>query len=213
MKTLLSIALILLSAAVFAQDGGADQFRIKTDYLQISSEKLAQLDTTSLKVLAVDENGNVGYTLSGVGGGDGVWLSNTGDKYIYYNPLYGDVRIGAPEDTLRLFVSGKIYTTEVYVRTAIPAPDYVFAEGYRLTKLDELERYLKKYKHLPEIPSGKEMETSGLNLSEMNLLLLKKVEELTLYMIDLQKTNTAQNKRIRELEKQTAPSGSPEGGE
>jgi hypothetical protein len=198
MKKLLSITLILFSLATYAQEGGADQFKIKTDYLQLSSEKLAQLDTTTLKVLAVDENGNVGYTLSGAGGGDGFWLSNASDNYIYYNPSYGDVRMGSPTDTLRLFVSGKIYTTEVYVRTAIPAPDYVFEEGYQLTKLDELESFLKENKHLPEIPSGKEMETNGLSLSEMNLLLLKKVEELTLYLLQ-------QDKRIRELEKEPPP--------
>ena len=68
--------------------------------------------------------------------------------------------------------------------------------------LDVLEAYINQNKHLPEVPSAKEMEANGLNLKEMNLLLLKKVEELTLHLIEKEKKMTALEARIEQLEKQ-----------
>jgi hypothetical protein len=68
------------------------------------------------------------------------------------------------------------------------APDYVFEPTYNLLPLSEVETYIKANKHLPEVPSAKQMEEEGLNLKEMNLLLLKKVEELTLHLIEQSKT-------------------------
>lgn len=66
-------------------------------------------------------------------------------------------------------------------------PDYVFGEHYQLMPLDEVEHFYKTNKHLPEVPSAKEIAQEGLNLKEMNLLLLKKVEELTIHLVELQK--------------------------
>jgi hypothetical protein len=66
-------------------------------------------------------------------------------------------------------------------------PDYVFGGGHRLMPLQEVEDYIKANGHLPEVPSADEAEADGVDLGEMNRLLLQKVEELTLYVIDLQK--------------------------
>ena len=66
-------------------------------------------------------------------------------------------------------------------------PDYVFGEGYRLPSLGEVERYVREHSHLPGVPSAAEVEADGADLGEMNKVLLEKVEELTLYIIDLQK--------------------------
>ncbi len=68
----------------------------------------------------------------------------------------------------------------------VPAPDYVFETDYRLRTPQEVAEYLKQNKHLPEVPSAKEMEKTGVNVGEMNMILLKKVEELTLYMLKQQ---------------------------
>ncbi|MCR5193389.1 MAG: hypothetical protein K6D59_08800 [Bacteroidales bacterium] len=73
--------------------------------------------------------------------------------------------------------------------------DYVFDEGYHLPSLYELEKYVATNRHLPDIPSAKEVDENGVDLGEMNAKLLQKVEELTLYVIDLQK-------QIDELKKQ-----------
>lgn len=65
--------------------------------------------------------------------------------------------------------------------------DFVFDDGYNLRPLGEVERYIEANRHLPDIPSAQEVEEEGVDVGEMNKLLLQKVEELTLYIIDLQK--------------------------
>jgi len=77
--------------------------------------------------------------------------------------------------------SGKIILKSDWT---IETPDYVFEPDYKLPKLNEVEAFVKKHKHLPEIPSSKEFNEKGMDLAEMNLKLLKKIEELTLYVID-----------------------------
>ena len=66
-------------------------------------------------------------------------------------------------------------------------PDYIFNEGYELISLRELENFIKKNKHLPDVPREKEVIEEGIDLGKMNIVLLRKIEELTLYAIDLQK--------------------------
>jgi hypothetical protein len=120
----------------------------------------------------------------------------------------GNVGIGTLTPDARLAVKGTIHAQEVKVDLSVPGPDYVFEKDYNLTPLKDVEAYITLHKHLPEVPSAQEMETNGLYLKEMNLLLLKKVEELTLHLIQLEKKlekADAQNKtletRITQLEK------------
>lgn len=98
----------------------------------------------------------------------------------------GNVGIGTIEPDAKLAVNGQIHTQEVRVDLtgAMEPPDYVFEKNYNLLSLAELEAYIDRNKHLPEVPSAKEIEENGLYLKEMNLLLLKKVEELTLHLIE-----------------------------
>ena len=106
----------------------------------------------------------------------------------------GDVGIGIASPDEKLTVKGKIHTQEIIVDlNGAVAPDYVFEKDYNLKSLEEIEAYIKENKHLPEIPSAKTMEEEGVYLKKMNLLLLKKIEELTLHIIE-------QNKRIDKLE-------------
>ena len=108
----------------------------------------------------------------------------------------GNVGVGTVNPDSKLTVAGNIHAQEVKVTArAGEVPDYVFANDYKLKSLEEVERYIKQNSHLPEIPSAKEIEKNGLMLGEMNMNLLKKMEEMTLYMIE-------QNKRIKDLEKQ-----------
>jgi hypothetical protein len=112
----------------------------------------------------------------------------------------GNVGIGTTTPDARLAVKGLIHTQEVRVDlTGAVAPDYVFEIDYNLISLSEIEKYVQTNKHLPEVPSAKEMEQNGLNLKEMNLLLLKKVEELTLHLIEIKKENKNQQKEIDSL--------------
>ncbi|MCT4647725.1 MAG: hypothetical protein N4A74_22240 [Carboxylicivirga sp.] len=85
-------------------------------------------------------------------------------------------------NALSSIIDGKLEAKEIKVTTA-PGADFVFEENYHLKDLSEVEAFIKTNKHLPEIPTAAEMEESGVNLAEMNKLLLMKVEELTLYAI------------------------------
>jgi hypothetical protein len=114
----------------------------------------------------------------------------------------GNVGIGtAAASSFKLAVNGKIWTQEVNVAMTNPGPDYVFEKNYDLLSLTEVETYINQNKHLPEVPSAQEMEKDGLNLKEMNLILLKKVEELTLHLIEANKKAEIQHKEIKELQK------------
>ncbi|MFA5781141.1 MAG: hypothetical protein WC868_02610, partial [Bacteroidales bacterium] len=78
-------------------------------------------------------------------------------------------------------------------------PDFVFDSDYKLMSLVNLENYLKINKHLPDIPSASEIKDNGFKVTEMGSLMLQKIEELTLYIIDLKKENETQQKMIDEL--------------
>jgi len=98
----------------------------------------------------------------------------------------GNIGIGTATPNEKLSVNGKIRAHEIKVETT-NWPDYVFEEGYDVGTLEALESYIKANKHLPGIPSAKEVAENGVQLGEMNKLLLKKVEELTLHLIEKDK--------------------------
>lgn len=85
----------------------------------------------------------------------------------------------------RFSVGGKVIAEEVVVKLQSNWPDYVFEQDYRLRSLEEVASFIKQNKHLPEMPSLKEVEENGISIGKMNALLLKKIEELTLYILEL----------------------------
>lgn len=99
-------------------------------------------------------------------------------------------------------VSGKIISEEVKVKLQSSGwPDYVFAKEYNLPTLKQLENYIKTHGHLPNIPSSKEVTENGIQLGVMNAKLLEKIEELTLYIIQIKKELEVQKEQIRSLKK------------
>ncbi len=92
-------------------------------------------------------------------------------------------------DVFRITGEGKVYATEVEVKLATAFPDYVFSSEYKLRSLYDVEQFIKTNKHLPEVPSASNVEANGMNIGEMQTILLKKIEELTLYVIELKKEN------------------------
>lgn len=115
------------------------------------------------------------------------------------NQFDNNVGIKTPASpSYELAVNGKIRSKEVKVE-ANNWPDYVFAEDYKLKPLTEVEKFILANKHLPEIPSANVVEKSGLNLGEMNKILVKKIEELTLYLIQRDKEWEQSKKEIAEL--------------
>lgn len=123
----------------------------------------------------------------------------------------GKIGIGTKTPDELLTVKGKIHTQEVLVDlNGALAPDYVFESyfsgsseknpRYNLLSLDEMAAFVEKYHHLPGVPSAKEIETDGLYLKEMNLLLLEKIEELILYTIQQQKEIDALKEKVSKIE-------------
>ena len=111
----------------------------------------------------------------------------------------GRVGIGTITPKAKLAVNGNILATEIKIKTDINVPDYVFDPDYQLPTLSSIEDYVKKHRHLPEIPSAADIQKDGVDLTAMNLALLKKVEELTLHLI-------AKEKEMEEL-KETQKNG------
>jgi hypothetical protein len=104
------------------------------------------------------------------------------------------------EDVYRVMNNGTVWATNVNVRLKQNFPDYVFSKEYELLPLPELETYIKENKHLPNMPTADEVECDGLDLGEMNRLLVEKVEELTLYLIELQKQQVLLQEKVNALE-------------
>jgi hypothetical protein len=110
----------------------------------------------------------------------------------------GNVLIGKTQQlntSYLLDVNGTIRANEIKVN--LDGADFVFEDDYNLRKLEEVETFIKENKHLPEIESAKEMQANGTNLGELNTKLLQKIEELTLYMIEV-------NKEIKTLKQENS---------
>ncbi len=142
---------------------------------------------------SADSNSVTVTTNSGSGsGGASVW-AESGSVASYD----GEVAVGttAVPTGYKMAIDGKLITEEVRVELSDTWPDYVFSEGYNLLSLKELEQYIKEKGHLPNVPSAKEIEASGIVLGEINKILLEKIEELMLYIIQQeQRITTLENK-------------------
>jgi hypothetical protein len=111
----------------------------------------------------------------------------------------GNVGIGASDNlTSKLTVAGDIRAREIKVEANAGA-DFVFAPDYRLRPLTEVEQFITANKRLPDIAPADSMVQNGVNMGEMQMKLLQKIEELTLYVIELRKENDAQQKEIEGL--------------
>jgi hypothetical protein len=127
-------------------------------------------------------------------------LSVTGPGNSFFS---GNVGIGtSTPGSYKLAVAGNIRATEVQIEHIDQWYDCVFEDNYHLASLKNLEDFIKDNKHLPEIPSGKEVIEKGINVGEMNALLLKKIEELTLYLIGQHKEIEKQKSELIEQQKQ-----------
>jgi len=135
----------------------------------------------------------------------------------FINAATGSIGIGTTSPDQKLTVKGTIHSQEVIVDMSV-LPDYVFKPANRLPSLTEVKTYIDQNHHLPEMPSAEEVAKDGLSLGDMNAKLLKKVEELTLYLIEKDKQidnqriinnnqntiNQSQRKEIDELKKQVS---------
>ncbi|HYF31095.1 MAG TPA: hypothetical protein VD993_08250 [Chitinophagaceae bacterium] len=112
----------------------------------------------------------------------------------------GKVGIGTTAPgSFKLAVEGKIGAREIRVTLTNPWPDYVFSNQYKLRSLPSLEEFIKKHGHLPNMPTAQEVKDNGIELGDMSGRLLEKIEELTLYMIELKKENEQIKQELKKL--------------
>ncbi len=159
-----------------------------------------------------------------------IWSNSGVNNYVSIQPSWGNTGIGTYTPNAKLHlngamliggnsdriatgyslsVAGKIISEEVKVQLKASWPDYVFAENYKLMPIEDLEKAIRQKKHLPNIPSAADVTADkGIELGDMNRRLLEKVEELTLYIIDinnqnkvLQQANKKLEERVSSLEK------------
>ncbi|WP_316815844.1 hypothetical protein [Pedobacter nyackensis] len=128
-------------------------------------------------------------------------VHKTGNETIAGVKLFStSVGIGTTNvHTYKLAVGGGIIAESVKVKPQVSWPDYVFEKDYPILPLNELEKFVLKNKHLPNVPNAAEVKKDGIDVGEMNAKLLQKIEELTLYIIDQQKGMMDQQKEIRDL--------------
>lgn len=100
----------------------------------------------------------------------------------------GNVRIGSDvPSAYKLAVNGNAIFTKVVVKNYANWPDFVFEKDYKLQPIEEVMAFVKTNKHLPGIPSAKEVAENGHDVGDMNAKLLQKIEELTLYIAEMKK--------------------------
>ncbi|MCR9154386.1 MAG: hypothetical protein NXI09_09770 [Bacteroidetes bacterium] len=179
----------------------------------------ASAGTMVARFIYNNPSGTLNYYKPGVGNlfavdNTAVWIKNNKLRFsenrgFDYDPTedalyYNDYNTGK---TIKfgkngeLTVDGKIKSEEVKVEViAGVGPDYVFEANYELRTLQETKEYITENKHLPEIPSAREMEANGIDLGAMNMRLLKKIEELTLYQIELLERLEKAEEKIQQLE-------------
>ncbi|RYF96985.1 MAG: hypothetical protein EOO00_01325, partial [Chitinophagaceae bacterium] len=120
----------------------------------------------------------------------GLW-GNTSGWSLVMNTITGNVGIGKFNPANKLDVNGTARANEIIVETGWA--DYVFQHDYKLRSLEEVEQFIQQHRHLPNIPSAKEIEENGLHVGDTQKRMMEKIEELTLYLIQA-------NKRIEKLE-------------
>lgn len=137
---------------------------------------------------------------------DGQYYSTGDNRFISIDRTEGNLGIGVNptngKGRLQVAgsarVNGTVYCKELRVTTNVWA-DYVFEDDYKLKSLKEVERFIAENKHLPGIPSEKEVLENGVNVVEMQTKMLKTMEELTLHLIELKKENEILAKKVSQL--------------
>ncbi|MGF7076200.1 hypothetical protein [Mucilaginibacter sp. 3215] len=121
--------------------------------------------------------------------------------------IAGNVGIGIASPQNKLDVNGTVHAKQVQIDLNGWA-DYVLKPTYQLPALSDIKSYIEQNQHLPDVPSEQEMVKNGLDVSEMNKLLMKKVEELTLYLIEDERKDKerekAKDKKLEELRNRVA---------
>ncbi len=140
------------------------------------------------------------FQTGNVNGGGFEWFIGTTEVMRINND--GGLAVGTDvvPSGYKVAVDGKAVMEEVNVQVSESWPDYVFADDYDLMSISDLKRFIQKENHLPGIPAAKVVEANGVNLGEINASLLKKIEELTLYIIKQEERMNTMETQLKELQ-------------
>ncbi|MCU0467392.1 MAG: hypothetical protein MUF58_02235 [Arcicella sp.] len=193
-----------------------DVFQVKSDGSiqaagQVRGGDLVSLGTNSW-IFHTNDDGRKSLNIApGLGASDGSagWdfnkgliLDNTGELRVQGNLGVGLASTKGIPTGYKLAVGGDVIAERVVVKLQTNWPDCVFKTGYSLRSLSEVEAFVKTNSHLPDVPSEAEIKEKGIDVEQMNATLLKKVEELTLYLIEMKKENEKQTQAIEKLKLQ-----------
>ena len=180
-------------ALIVPSDGGNSGFGTESPNVRLHVNGLLGADAFRVQV-----SGSTKFLVQSNGGASVGSLTTAPTNGLYVS---GDVRIGSATAATgyKVSVDGKVMCEELKVQLS-PWPDYVFGETYSLRSLEEVESFIKLNKHLPNVPPATQIESEGLNVGEMQGRMMEKIEELTLYVIELNKINRELQSRIETLE-------------
>ena len=159
-------------------------------------------NTAAIKLLQAGDGDHYaqGHLAFYISGSSNPYTSLPGERMTI--TYVGDVGIGTSNTKgYKLAVAGNMIAETIKVKIASTWPDFVFTKEYKIPTLQQTEKHIKEKGHLPGIPSAEEVKANGINLGGMNATLLQKIEELTLYLIELKKENVEQQKEIDKLKK------------
>jgi hypothetical protein len=145
-------------------------------------------------------SGSAPYVSGSAEGSLALGTANSAKLWVLQN---GNVGIGTSTPAFKLSVNGDIKAKKLLVSQG-GWPDYVFDATYKLPSLKQVDQFITKYKHLPDLPSAKEVEEKGISVGDQQALLLKKIEELTLYLIKQDQQIENLNKQVNELKNNPA---------
>lgn len=151
--------------------------------------------STTLNAFRVQINGATRFCVTPNGGAVvGMFSSASPARGLY---VYGGLTVGTSTlpTGFKAAIDGKLICEEIYVRNSTNWPDYVFSKDYELTPLNEVAEYIEANNHLPNVPSAETLESEGISVGEMQKIQMEKIEELTLYILQLQE-------KIEKLESQ-----------
>jgi hypothetical protein len=174
--------------------GGVDAALNTHGYMMIGLEAGTNVVFDNNEILARNNGNTSSLYLQNSGGnvyiGDATNFTSVHKLGVDGNTVItGNLRVGTTPTPsgYKLAVDGKVICTELLVKLVANWPDYVFRGSHILLTIEELELFIKNNKHLPGIPAAAAIESSGLNIGEMQKLQMEKIEELTLYIIQLKK--------------------------
>ena len=177
-----------------------DQFALNT--LSPNTHFHLNLPTTNIVAARMQISGSTKFALLN-NGGLAIGENMTTTAKVPLNGLYvkGNVNLGTStlHPTFKLTVDGKVACEEVNVELSEDWPDYVFLEEYDRMSLEALNEFISEKNHLPGIPTAKEVKENGLFLGNMQKKMMEKIEELTLYVIEINEKNIQLEKEIELL--------------